>query len=419
MPDTLPITNNGATPTRRGLLGIEVKLSDPSPTAGSQFTIYVLVTNLFDVPIWPESPQVFLPSTLQTVNTAIAAADMLRSLDVVIDRAAKGGILPRQDLKTPNGVQILVQRLLGYDPDKMRVEGMLKDFAMQAQQIVNRITKLEGEKSGIREQIAALSAETPIGQEEQKHPNEFASLAGKTKEIGVFNQKLNTLRDLIIILSGSSAIIAEGNLVLQNFTFNGNLYVRANGNVVLDTPIKSRVVALDSSLRPGDPLQPGNTVVYSVALKTQSTLLFKPSQYSLQHSLNFSFEKTPGNTHTNTANQLLTIRAPIWAVMCGSILGGIAGYIARCLQEASKIVQSSGEANGFTQPAWYYFLLAFLTAIMSAMAIVFLARKSETQSMVSVEDFWGGLVVGFLVGYGGATAFENLANIKQSAAAVN
>src|SRR5690242_13406927 len=53
----------GATGTnldRRGLLDIKITLSNPSPTAGTQFTLNVQVTNLFDVPIWPESPQVFL-----------------------------------------------------------------------------------------------------------------------------------------------------------------------------------------------------------------------------------------------------------------------------------------------------------------------------------------------------------------------
>lgn len=45
------------------------------------------------------------------------------------------------------------------------------------------------------------------------------------------------------------------------------------------------------------------------------------------------------------------------------------------------------------------------------MAVVFVARKSETQSFVTVEDFWGGMVTGFLVGYAGVAFFQSLTGV--------
>ena len=41
---------------QRGLLDIRVLLSTPTPTAGSEFKVYVLVTNPFDVPIHTSPP---------------------------------------------------------------------------------------------------------------------------------------------------------------------------------------------------------------------------------------------------------------------------------------------------------------------------------------------------------------------------
>ena len=37
-----------------------------------------------------------------------------------------------------------------------------------------------------------------------------------------------------------------------------------------------------------------------------------------------------------------------------------------------------------------------------------MARKSSTQQIVSVEDFWGGLLIGFLVGYLGEAYFRGI-----------
>jgi hypothetical protein len=51
------------------------------------------------------------------------------------------------------------------------------------------------------------------------------------------------------------------------------------------------------------------------------------------------------------------------------------------------------------------FVAIFLAIILSGMAVVFLARKSDAQSFVSVEDFWGGMLMGFLVGYTGTSFF--------------
>lgn len=53
-----------------------------------------------------------------------------------------------------------------------------------------------------------------------------------------------------------------------------------------------------------------------------------------------------------------------------------------------------------------------VSVILSGIAIIFMVRKSDTQSFVSVEDFWGGLLIGFLVGYTGASFFQDLTGIN-------
>jgi hypothetical protein len=79
--------------------------------------------------------------------------------------------------------------------------------------------------------------------------------------------------------------------------------------------------------------------------------------------------------------------------------GGIAGSTARLLQIGSAIT-------------WKELTIStVLVTLLSAIAIIFMVRKSDTQSFVSVEDFWGGLLIGFLVGYTGTSFFESLTGV--------
>jgi F0F1-type ATP synthase assembly protein I len=43
---------------------------------------------------------------------------------------------------------------------------------------------------------------------------------------------------------------------------------------------------------------------------------------------------------------------------------------------------------------------------MSLIATIALSRKTGTQGFITVEDFFGGFVVGALIGYGGSAYFE-------------
>lgn len=48
------------------------------------------------------------------------------------------------------------------------------------------------------------------------------------------------------------------------------------------------------------------------------------------------------------------------------------------------------------------------TIIFSLIVIVAFARKSSVQQVVSVEDFWGGVFTGFLVGYTGEEFIKSI-----------
>jgi ABC-type antimicrobial peptide transport system permease subunit len=134
---------------------------------------------------------------------------------------------------------------------------------------------------------------------------------------------------------------------------------------------------------------------------------FLPAAYRFNVTVLYSFEppdEDRGNVmHSNTTPTTINIRSSLWAVMAGSISGGVLGASARILQQAASVDAI------FTFEAVPPLLLA---VVLSIAAAIFAARKSETQSFVSVEDFWGGALVGFLIGYSGTAAFEGITRIQ-------
>jgi hypothetical protein len=175
---------------------------------------------------------------------------------------------------------------------------------------------------------------------------------------------------------------------------------------------KARTVSLKSSLPDNAALQPGSTGVYTATLMVKRSITFTPATYRLQFFVNYSFDPPLGSGESDApASSLLTnriahelaIRAPIYAVILGSVAGGVIGLIARLLQLHTPLTVLDWAVS------------ALLAMVLSGMAVVFLARKSDAQSFVSVEDFWGGMLMGFLIGYTGTSFFSTLTGINAPA----
>lgn len=384
---------------RRGLLDIKINLSNPEPTAGSDFTVYVLVTNPFDVPIWLFSPQVFLPSEIRF--SVQSFQDSVQNLSFLLSQAAEGKVEPLVD----DGLQ----RFLRFGRAS-RMKDILKLLARRAVKLSARVAVLENKLDAVeREKKAHLEGKSFAEQQAIfQNKVEFQYLTSQEADylaaIADTRSELNALVTQVVVLCGGSSVIAEGDLSLSGVSPGSRIYVQAKGDVDVRLAT-TQLATLISSLDLSKPLQPGDTIVFSIVLSTTQTLFFRPIQYVLQYSLNFSFLEDRSILHTNTCAQTLTIRAPILSVMVGASLGGLAGAVANILQTLDQ----TGETAVLMQTNPLQIIITVvISVILSAMAVVFLARKSDTQSLVSVEDFWGGLVIGFLVGYTGTSVFDSL-----------
>jgi hypothetical protein len=142
-------------------------------------------------------------------------------------------------------------------------------------------------------------------------------------------------------------------------------------------------------------LQPGNSVVKQFRLRTKSRLFFTPLAYTFQIQVDYVMD---GVDHSATVPYQLTIRSTLGSIALGSVAGAVLGATLRSL-------------TGPSYPGVVSLPIAraLAVSILASLAVVIaFARKSSAQTLVSVEDFWGGAVIGFTVGFFGFNQFFDL-----------
>jgi hypothetical protein len=140
-------------------------------------------------------------------------------------------------------------------------------------------------------------------------------------------------------------------------------------------------------------LEPGDRIVRQFRLRTRRWLFFTPLTHTFQIQAYFSVD---GSDHNCTVTYPVTIRARMAAVVIGGITGSIVGATLKLLTATPP-----GSAGAAIQAA--------TVALLATLAVVVgFARKSGSQSFVSVEDFWGGGLIGFSVGFVGYSQFLDL-----------
>ncbi|MGW5063581.1 hypothetical protein ACWEQ2_40985 [Streptomyces sp. NPDC004096] len=363
------ITESSEPSSQLGLLDLTVDLSVPQVYSGTDFTVYLHVKNPFAVPVWidavelslptqlfwriPESPEDRDPDALPT-----AEADALR--EAIRARVARRNAL-LQDRK-------------GLDPTD------------------------HDARDRINEEIWELRDENEL---------DLQRLHGGTGQL-----HLDASGESIVNLHGSAQ----------------QVHIKARGEStvnVYDPLAKDRErVPLVGSLPPGAALEPGCTDVWTIRLGTSRSPFFIPASYRLQITVIYGLTPAPGTigpdalpngqgneparrrVFSNTTSLTVPLKAALWNVMSGGALGGAVGSAGRSLQDAHSV-----------SPLFHHYLgtaigSLVLAVILSTAAIVFAARKSEAQSFITVEDFWGGVLIGFLIGYSGTAAFTELTGVS-------
>jgi hypothetical protein len=104
-------------------------------------------------------------------------------------------------------------------------------------------------------------------------------------------------------------------------------------------------------------------------------------------------------THTAEFEVRFTLRPPLRANATGAVVGTIVGAFARGLKDRS--------ADFFTSLDVGFVASTTLSATLAIVAVIYSSRRTgDAQPIITVEDFWGGMLVGFTVGYMGIDVFS-------------
>lgn len=150
-------------------------------------------------------------------------------------------------------------------------------------------------------------------------------------------------------------------------------------------------------------LQPGDSTVQVFTLRSDQSILFRPASYNLHIEIQYEAEST---SHVDVVNYSLAISTSMVSMCSGALLGAILGTVAQNLISERVAFDPSLPVN------WPQLLKVIATTvanvILSMMAVIVFSRKKDVQPILSIEDFWGSILIGFLVGYNGHAFFDKL-----------
>jgi hypothetical protein len=142
-------------------------------------------------------------------------------------------------------------------------------------------------------------------------------------------------------------------------------------------------------------------------LDTLKWLNFTPERLLLEIQIKYGVDY---REHLDSVKTEVDIQVGLKAIMVGAILGGLFGGFVRAISKSKFHGQwNLDDVSVYLCDAVLYFgnivEYVVIAIVFSAIAVVAFARKTGVQKIVSIEDFYGGLLIGFIVGYQGPEYF--------------
>ena len=124
----------------------------------------------------------------------------------------------------------------------------------------------------------------------------------------------------------------------------------------------------------------------------------KPDTHTISFKINYKLTGDYPN-YQEPINVEVSIFPAFTSMLLGTLTGGFLGTMA---------------GYNFNNFKWIDLLSTDLLGkivinlIFSFIAGVVLMRRKDVQSFITIEDFWGGILIGFIIGYGGVKGIQSL-----------
>jgi hypothetical protein len=115
------------------------------------------------------------------------------------------------------------------------------------------------------------------------------------------------------------------------------------------------------------------------------------------------------SSQKNILQESTSIEVSIFPSLSGMIFGTLIGSTLGTFTR-----NDFSFSDPFTEPArfWQNMQILFVSLIFGFIAGIVLMRRKDVQSFITIEDLWGGILIGFIVAYSGRDVFERLLNVS-------
>ena len=157
--------------------------------------------------------------------------------------------------------------------------------------------------------------------------------------------------------------------------------------------------------RPPAPVQTvaaGDSQSYSFKAMMPQWLFISGGQLNFPGVITY---RRDGQMNTSTFDLGFPYRPPLRSISLGAVCGAILGSTAKILKDSGPDLMQQKPLSVVTSTA--------LAIILSTIAVVYSSRRSnESQPVLTVEDVWGGMILGFLIGYLGNEFFQTVVPVS-------
>jgi hypothetical protein len=332
----------------RGAIRTAVSTSTEDLVAGQNFSIFVTIQNPFEVPLALHRVSTYLPTEFIDIDQ--------------LERSRRAAVLEQHIAEIEEAGRDVGLKTSGIlPPPRSRLSEFLRRFSGVSLRLpgAHLAIHAEGPATAVARDLSATSEQLTVG---------------LSLPMGLGSITRTISRDLRSEVNPEEA----KRIWREQLEDERKRYSRALNTLQLNPTLPTN-------------LQAGNSTTRVFTLRSREQVWFRPASYRLQIEVQYEIG---GVVNIDSIDRVLSVKASLSSMLLGSLLGGLAGWAARHGTTAALV---PADALG-----------AAIALILAAMTVVLFARKKDVQPIIAVEDFWGGVAIGFLVAYSGQGLLRGL-----------
>jgi hypothetical protein len=329
----------------RGAIKVTISASTETLVAGDEFSIFVTVQNPFEVPLKLLRVSTYLPTEFVDVDKRIRGLQAEQIEEQIIELDKV-----KQELGLPG-------------------KGLVPKYSRRGLNLLSNISKISFGGLGFGVEISPSSYLTPAIARDVSAPQETRV----NINVPLLGSVTRTIRKEAEHGSEEAKKLWAERLEQESNRFSDVLATLVNPESTATT------------------LQAGNSTTRVFTVRTSRGVGFKPASYRLQIEVEYEIASV---CNIDTIEHHLQVKASLASMIIGALIGGTGGWFTSQAGTAKFDL-----AHGVS---------LLVSLVFAAVAIVLFARKKDVQPLIAIEDFWGGVAVGFMVAYSGPKVFSGL-----------